>query len=34
VVVLTTGWSLVDPIVSAGIGLFIIPRTWALLRQG
>jgi len=34
VVVLTTGWSLVDPIVSAGIGLFIIPRTWTLLRQG
>jgi cobalt-zinc-cadmium efflux system protein len=34
VVVLTTGWSLVDPLVSAGIGLFIIPRTWTLLRQG
>ena len=33
VVVLLTGWRLADPIVAAGIGLFIIPRTWALLRQ-
>jgi len=31
--VLTTGWSLADPIIGAGIGLFIIPRTWGLLRQ-
>ena len=28
-----TGWYLADPIVSAGIGLFIIPRTWKLLAQ-
>jgi cobalt-zinc-cadmium efflux system protein len=28
-----TGWYLADPIVSAGIGLFIIPRTWKLLTQ-
>lgn len=28
-----TGWHYADPIVSAGIGLFILPRTWALLRQ-
>lgn len=28
-----TGWYLADPIVSAGIGLFIIPRTWKLLNQ-
>jgi cobalt-zinc-cadmium efflux system protein len=30
---LTTGWHLADPIIGAGIGLFIIPRTWGLLRQ-
>lgn len=28
-----TGWRYADPLVSAGIGLFILPRTWALLRQ-
>lgn len=28
-----TGWYYADPIISAGIGLFIIPRTWALLRD-
>jgi cobalt-zinc-cadmium efflux system protein len=33
VVVLLTGWKLVDPIVGAGIGLFIVPRTWSLLKQ-
>ena len=33
VVVLTTGWTLADPIIGAGIGLFIIPRTWILLSQ-
>jgi len=33
VVVLLTGWRLADPIVAAGIGLFIVPRTWRLLRQ-
>jgi cobalt-zinc-cadmium efflux system protein len=32
-VVLTTGWYLVDPILGAAIGLFIVPRTWTLLRQ-
>jgi cobalt-zinc-cadmium efflux system protein len=32
-VVLTTGWYLADPIIGAAIGLFILPRTWALLRQ-
>lgn len=31
--VMLTGWTLVDPIIGAGIGLFIIPRTWVLLRQ-
>ncbi len=28
-----TGWRLADPIISAGIGLFIVPRTWMLLKQ-
>ncbi len=28
-----TGWMLIDPLVSAGVGLFILPRTWVLLRQ-
>ena len=32
-IVLTTGWRLADPLIGAGIGLFIIPRTWGLLRQ-
>jgi cobalt-zinc-cadmium efflux system protein len=27
------GWSLADPIIGAGIGLFIVPRTWTLLKQ-
>ncbi|MGO4333294.1 cation diffusion facilitator family transporter [Labrys sp. KB_33_2] len=32
-VVMLTGWTLVDPIIGAGIGLFIVPRTWILLKQ-
>jgi len=32
-VVMFTGWTLADPIVGAGIGLFIVPRTWALIKQ-
>lgn len=28
-----TGWSYADPLVSAGIGVFILPRTWTLMRQ-
>ena len=32
-VVLMTGWMPADALVSAGIALFIVPRTWALLRQ-
>jgi cobalt-zinc-cadmium efflux system protein len=27
------GWRLADPIIGAGIGLFIVPRTWVLLKQ-
>lgn len=32
-VVMLTGWRLADPIIGAGIGLFIVPRTWSLLKQ-
>ena len=32
-VVMLTGWSLADPIIGAAIGLFILPRTWVLLKQ-
>jgi cobalt-zinc-cadmium efflux system protein len=33
VLVLTTGWRQADPLIAAAIGLFIVPRTWGLLRQ-
>jgi cobalt-zinc-cadmium efflux system protein len=33
VIIQTTGLTLADPIISAGIGLFILPRTWGLMRQ-
>ena len=33
IIMLTTGWYLADPIISAIIGLFIIPRTWKLLSE-
>jgi cobalt-zinc-cadmium efflux system protein len=33
VIMLTTGWYYADPLISAGIGLFILPRTWRLLRE-
>jgi cobalt-zinc-cadmium efflux system protein len=32
-VVVLTGWTLADPLIGAGIGLFIVPRTWILLKQ-
>lgn len=32
-IMLTTGWYYADPIISAGIGLFILPRTWKLLKE-
>lgn len=31
VIILTTGWAYADPLFSAAIGLFILPRTWTLL---
>ena len=33
VVMLTTGWYYADPLISAGIGLFILPRTWSLMKD-
>lgn len=27
------GWTLADPIVAVGVGLFVVPRTWQLARQ-
>ena len=33
VVILTTGWTVADPVASGAIALFIVPRTWRLLRQ-
>ena len=33
VVMLTTGWYYADPLISAGIGLLIFPRTWRLLME-
>jgi cobalt-zinc-cadmium efflux system protein len=32
-IVWATGWYYADPLVSAAIGLFIVPRTWALLKE-
>lgn len=29
-ILITTGWPYADPIIGAGIGLFILPRTWRL----
>ena len=33
IVILTTGFELIDPIASAFIGLFILPRTWHLMSE-
>ena len=32
-IILTTGWVLIDPLLSVGISFFIVWRTWALLSQ-
>jgi cobalt-zinc-cadmium efflux system protein len=32
-VILSTGWIVADPLASGAIALFILPRTWSLLRQ-
>ena len=33
IVILTTGWTMADALASAAIGLMILPRTYALLKQ-
>jgi cobalt-zinc-cadmium efflux system protein len=33
IIMLTTGWYLADPIFGAAVGLFIIPRTWKMLKD-
>ncbi len=32
-VIVTTGWTIADPLVSVAIALLIVPRTWHLLKQ-
>jgi cobalt-zinc-cadmium efflux system protein len=32
-IMITTGWYLADPIFGAAIGLFIVPRTWKMLKD-
>lgn len=33
IIIFTTGWRYADPLIGAGIGLFILPRTWKLTMQ-
>jgi len=33
IIIYTTGWRYADPLIGAGIGLFILPRTWNLTAQ-
>lgn len=33
VVIMVTGWQWVDPLVAIGIGLWVLPRTWILLKE-
>lgn len=33
IVIYLTGWSWIDPFVAIAIGLWVLPRTWALLRD-
>ena len=32
-VIMFTGWQWVDPVVAIGIGLWVLPRTWTLLKD-
>lgn len=32
-VIMATGWQWVDPLVAIGIGLWVLPRTWILLKD-
>ena len=31
--IMLTGWNWIDPLVAIGIGLWVLPRTWTLLRD-
>jgi cobalt-zinc-cadmium efflux system protein len=33
IVIMLTGWLWVDPVVAVGIGLWVLPRTWILLKD-
>ena len=33
VLIMVTGWRVIDPIVAVLIGLWVLPRTWTLLRE-
>ena len=33
IVIRLTGWRLIDPLLAVGIGLWVLPRTWQLLRE-
>jgi len=33
VVIMISGWTVVDPIIAVLIGLWVLPRTWTLVRQ-
>lgn len=33
IIMMTTGWYYADPLISAGMGFFILPRTWVLLKD-
>ena len=32
-IIMFTGWQWIDPVVAIGIGLWVLPRTWTLLRD-
>lgn len=32
-IIMFTGWQWIDPLVAIGIGLWVLPRTWTLLRD-
>lgn len=33
VIIMATGWAVVDPVIAVLIGLWVLPRTWMLLRE-
>ena len=33
IVIMLTGWQWVDPLIAIGIGLWVLPRTWILLKH-